>query len=368
MKTSEFDYELPPEMIAQTPIEPRDSSRLLVLERATGAISHTTFHEIESLLRPGDLLVANDSRVIPARLQARKPTGGQVEVFLLRRVDDRTWETLVRGRRVRPGTRVQIYAPAPASPAAGAPPVHPGPTHQFELGDDGQRIAPLEATILAETGAGGRVVEFDRPVEPLLERLGAVPLPPYIHEPLVDPERYQTVYARVQGSVAAPTAGLHFTVPLIDRLQSLGVRFGFVTLHVGIDTFRPVKTEQIENHAMHSEWGNLPAETAEAVNVTRLAGGRVIAVGTTAVRVLEAGVRLAERDLAPWAGWTNLFIIPGHRFRVVDAMITNFHLPRSTLLMLVAALAGRASIDRAYREAISSGYRFYSFGDAMLIL
>jgi len=366
MKTSDFDYELPPQMIAQTPIEPRDSSRLLVLERATGAIGHRRFREIESLLRPGDLLVANDSRVIPARLLGRKQTGGQVEVFLLRQMDNRTWETLVRGKRVRPGTRIQIQRPAPPIRAASESSDHRARMHQ--LGNDDQRVAPLEATVLAETCVGGRVVEFDRPVEPLLEKLGVMPLPPYIHEPLADPERYQTVYSRVQGSVAAPTAGLHFTVPLIDRLQAAAVRFGFVTLHVGLDTFRPVKTNQIEDHPMHSEWGTLPAETAEAINETRRAGGRVIAVGTTAVRVLESAARLAEGDLAPWAGWTNLFIIPGHRFRVIDAMITNFHLPRSTLLMLVAALAGKPAIDRAYQEAISHGYRFYSFGDAMLIL
>ena len=368
MKTAEFDYELPPQMIAQTPIEPRDSSRLLVLQRATGAISHRRFRDIEELLRSGDLLVANDSRVIPARLQARKPTGGRVEVFLLRQVDDRTWETLVRGKRLRPGSRIQILGPAVAVPAASAASDPPTATYQTDFGDGEQRIAPLEATVLEETSAGGRLVEFSRPLEPLLGSLGSVPLPPYIHEPLADPERYQTVYGRVQGSVAAPTAGLHFTVPLIDRLQAAGVRFGFVTLHVGLDTFRPVKSEQIEDHAMHSEWGRLPAETVEAINETRRAGGRVIGVGTTAVRVLETAGQAAEPELAPWAGWTDLFIIPGHRFRVIDGMITNFHLPRSTLLMLVSALAGKPAIERAYQEAIRNAYRFYSFGDAMLIL
>jgi S-adenosylmethionine:tRNA ribosyltransferase-isomerase len=346
MKTSEFDYELPPEKIAQTPIEPRDASRLLVLDRQSGHVRHHHFREIDGFLRAGDLLVANDSRVIPARLLGHKESGGQVEVFLLRRRQERMWETLVRGRRLRPGTRIEID--------------HPG--------TPGVRSSSLQATIVAETPAGGRVVEFERPVEPLLDALGIVPLPPYIHEPLADAERYQTVYARVRGSVAAPTAGLHFTAALIDRLQAQGVRFGFVTLHIGLDTFRPVKSEQIEDHAMHSEWAELPAETAEAVNQTRSGGGRVIAVGTTAVRCLEAAAGRQATPLEPSCGWTDLFITPGYRFRAVDAMLTNFHLPRSTLLMLVSAFAGKPAIDRAYGEAIAKGYRFYSFGDAMLIL
>ena len=346
MKTSEFDYDLPVEMIAQTPIEPRDTSRLLVLSRESGHISHHRFREISDFLHPGDLLVANDSRVIPARLMGRKESGGQAEVFLLRRRQERIWETLVRGRRLRPGTRIEIDNPKA----------------------QGERSHSLSATIIAETPAGGRVVEFEVPVEPLLDELGIVPLPPYVHEPLADGERYQTVYARVQGSVAAPTAGLHFTTLLIDQLLEQGVRFAFVTLHIGLHTFRPVKSEQIEDHPMHSEWAELPAETAEAVNQTRNSGGRVIAVGTTAVRSLETAARLQASPLVPFQGWTDLFITPGYRFRVVEAMVTNFHLPRSTLLMLVSAFAGKAAIDTAYREAIGEGYRFYSFGDSMLIL
>jgi S-adenosylmethionine:tRNA ribosyltransferase-isomerase len=346
MKTSEFDYELPSEMIAQTPVEPRDASRLLVLDRCSSRISHHRFREIGGFLRPGDLLVANDSRVIPARLLGRKETGGRAEVFLLRRRQERIWEVLVRGRRLGPGTRVEIHGPQ----ANGV-----GPPF-------------LWATIIAETAEGGRVVEFNQPVEPLLENLGIVPLPPYVHQPLADAERYQTVYARVQGSVAAPTAGLHFTTALIDQLQAQGVGFGFVTLHVGQATFRPVKSEHIEDHPMHSEWAELPLDTAQAIDQTRTAGGRVIAVGTTAVRTLEAAAALSEDTVRPFRGWTDVFVTPGYRFRVVDALLTNFHLPRSTLLMLVSAFAGKEAIDRAYQEAIDNGYRFYSFGDAMLIV
>jgi len=331
MKTAEFDYELPPEMIAQTPIEPRDASRLLVLDRASGKMAHCHFRDVGEYLRAGDLLVANDSRVIPARLLGRKETGGRVEVFLLKRLGERTWETLVRGKRLRPGTRIEIQNPKSKIQTTNTAQEHAQYT---------TRIPSLWATIVAETPDGGRVIEFERPVEPLLDELGILPLPPYIHEPLADPERYQTVYARVQGSVAAPTAGLHFTPALIDRLQAQGVRFAFVTLHVGLDTFRPVKTEHIEEHHMHSEWAELPPETAEAINQTRAAGGRVVAVGTTVVRVLETATRFSESNLEsetwnlkPFRAWTDLFITPGYRFRVVDALITNFHLPRSTLLI-----------------------------------
>ena len=361
MKTAQFDYELATEMIAQTPIEPRDASRLLVLERRSGEINHRHFRDIGDYLRAGDLLVANDSRVLPARLQGRKTTGGNVEIFLLKRLGERLWEALVRGRRLRPGTRIEIQ----------------NPKLKAQITHYALRIthSPLWATIVAETPDGGRVVEFDRPVEPLLDELGLVPLPPYIHEPLSDPERYQTVYARVQGSVAAPTAGLHFTPGLIDRLLAQGVRFAFVTLHVGLDTFRPVKTEHVEDHPMHSEWAELPAETAAAIHQTRMQGGRVVAVGTTVVRVLETAAGLPETNLEPetwnlqpFRAWTDLFITPGYHFRLVDALITNFHLPRSTLLMLVAAFVGKPLLDRAYQEAIAQGYRFYSFGDAMLIL
>jgi len=370
MKTAEFDYELPPEMIAQTPIEPRDGSRLLVLDRRGGEITHRHFRDISEYLRPGDLLVANDSRVIPARLLGRKETGGRVEVFLLKRLQERTWQTLVRGKRLRPGTRIEIQRPESKNHAFQEHTPHTTRDSKPET-----RNTSLTATIVAETDDGGRVVEFDRAVEPLLDELGIVPLPPYIHEPLADPERYQTVYARVQGSVAAPTAGLHFTAALIDHLQVQGIRFTFVTLHVGLDTFRPVKTELIEDHPMHSEWAELPPETAEAITQTKAAGRRVVAVGTTAVRVLETSARfsvddpkLETRNPEPSRGWTDLFITPGYRFCAVDAMITNFHLPRSTLLMLVAAFAGKELMDRAYHEAMTKGYRFYSFGDAMLIL
>jgi S-adenosylmethionine:tRNA ribosyltransferase-isomerase len=360
MKTAEFDYHLPPEMIAQTPVEPRDSSRLLVLDRRSREIAHRHFSDLGDYLRPGDLLVANDSRVLPARLFGRKETGGQVEVFLLRQLEGDAWQALLGGKRLRPGARITICAPDAAQGAAAT--AHAS-THPA-----------LTVTLRERQDSGAWLVQFDQPVESLLQDIGIVPLPPYIHEPLADSERYQTVYARVSGSVAAPTAGLHFTTSLIDRLLSSGVRFAFVTLHVGLDTFRPVKTEEIEDHRMHSEWALLPPETAAAVQETRSAGGRVIAVGTTAVRVLESAraqrpSSLADGNqlLAPFSGWTDLFIRPGYRFEIVEAMITNFHLPRSTLLMLVAAFAGKPLIDRAYKEAAGAGYRFYSFGDAMLI-
>lgn len=356
MRTSEFDYHLPPDRIAQTPAEPRDAARLMVLHRDTGEIEHRIFREIIQYLQPADLLVANDSRVIPARLSARKvPTGGHVELLLLMRCGERTWEALVKGRKVVPGTRLELL-PA-RSPAAEETRKRTGET--------------LTGEVLEITPSGGRLIRFDRPLTPELEILGETPLPPYIHEPLQDSERYQTVYARVAGSVAAPTAGLHFTRELIDQIQQRGVNFAFVTLHIGLDTFRPVQTEQIEEHKMHSEYAVLPPETAEAINRTREAGGRVIAVGTTVVRVLETAAQATSRDsptIHPFSGWTDLFIYPGYKFQVVDALITNFHLPRSTLLMLVSAFAGKALILKAYRTAIEQGYRFYSFGDAMLIL
>jgi S-adenosylmethionine:tRNA ribosyltransferase-isomerase len=341
VRTADFDYTLPSDLIAQTPIEPRDSSRLLVMPRATSAFEHRIFQDIVDYVRPGDILVCNESRVIPARLHGRKPTGGHVEVFLLTRRSERTWEALVRGKGLRPGAQVTIE------------------------GSDGRTAAV--ATMIEEMAEGVRLIEFDRPMAPLLAQVGAVPLPPYIHESLADPERYQTVYARVAGSVAAPTAGLHFTPELIARLAAMGVGFAFVTLHVGIGTFRPVQVDDVEEHVMHAEWGELPTEVAGRIQATRAAGGRCIAVGTTAVRVLESAARASE-EVAPFAGWTDLFITPGFRFRAVDALITNFHLPRSTLLMLVSAFAGRESVLNAYQEAMRLRYRFYSFGDAMLIL
>jgi len=371
MKTSNFDYELAPERIAQTPVEPRDASRLMVVHRDTGAIEHRIFHDIGHYLRPGDLLVLNQTRVIPARLFGHKAeTGGKVELLLLNRRDECTWETLVRGKGLRPGLRLEIHAAS------------------------AQQAMPLRAEIVAETEAGGRLVRFEAPIEPLLDQVGVVPLPPYIHEPLADAERYQTVYGRVEGSVAASTAGLHFTPELLVALRRKGVELAYVTLHIGLDTFRPVKEERIEDHHIHTEWYELTAADAERVNRARLERRRVIAVGTTVVRALEsAAVSCAPASCAPascapspaaagdeegqacvwrtvsaFSGPTDLFIYPGYRFRAVDVMITNFHLPRSTLLMLVSAFAGRDLIFRAYREAIVGEYRFFSFGDAMLLL
>ncbi len=355
MKTSEFDYDLPAELIAQTPVEPRDASRLLVVDRASGKLSHHRFGDLPQFLCAGDLLVYNESRVIPARLFARKPSGGQVEVLLLRPRSATTWEALVRGRNVRVGLWLALL-----NAAAGEP---NGAT----------------AEVVAEGDRGLRVLAFDRPVLSLAEEVGYTPLPPYIQRPLADPERYQTVYARTPGSAAAPTAGLHFTPELMLQLREMGVQFAFVDLRVGLDTFRPVAEERIEDHAMHSEYCILRPEVAQQVNQARLEGRRVIAVGTTAVRVLEtAALRAGGADECapgcPWQtvsafeGQTDLFIYPGFRFRAVDAMITNFHLPRSTLLMLVAAWMGKELLERTYAVAIAESYRFYSFGDAMLIL
>lgn len=348
MKTSDFDYELPPELIAQAPVTPRHASRLMVVERAAGTITHRYFYEILEYLRPGDLLVANDSRVIPARLYGRKvPTGGRVEVLLLAKRGERVWEALTRGKRILPGTVIAL--------------------------DEQTGVRAPACRVLEVTESGSRLLEFEEPVEPWLERIGNIPLPPYIHVPLEDRERYQTVYARVDGSVAAPTAGLHFTPELMEQVRALGAEFVFVTLHIGLDTFRPVQEEEVEQHRIHTEWCSLPAETAERINAARREGRRIIAVGTTSVRVLETGGKMAaergaEGAVVPFTGPTDLFIYPGFTFRVVDAMITNFHLPRSTLLMLVCAFAGRELILRAYQEAVQLRYRFYSFGDAMLIL
>jgi len=346
MRTEDFDYFLPPELIAQSPVEPRDASRLMVLHRDTGRWEHRLFRDLPEYLRPGDVLVANESRVIPARLYGRKiPTGGKVELLLVSKLDEWTWRALVRGHRIREGTKLGF-------PASGG----------FKLVGE----------VIKVEESGERVVRFREEVEPLLEDIGVVPLPPYIRRPLADAERYQTVYARVSGSVAAPTAGLHFTHGLIRRLQERGVRFAFVTLHIGPATFRPVRTERIEDHVMHSEYCELSEETAELLNEVREEGRRIVAIGTTTVRVLETAALRAGGEgparLEPFSGWTDLFIYPGFRFRVVDALITNFHLPRSTLLMLVSAFAGRELVLRAYQEAIRQRYRFYSFGDAMLIL
>ncbi len=341
MKTADFDYHLPLERVAQTPAAPRDSSRLLVLHRDTERIEHRCFRDILEYLRPGDLLVANKSRVIPARLHGRKrDTGGHVEILLVRRREPGLWETLVKpGRRVRQGTVLEFAA------------------------RDGRIAAEGEA--VERTDAGGWAFRFSD--EAALEEIGGVPLPPYIHTPLADPERYQTVYARTKGSVAAPTAGLHFTPALMEEVRRLGAGFAFVTLHIGLDTFRPVEEEDPAQHRIHSEFGEITPEVAELVNVRRAAGGRIVAVGTTAVRLLESAADEAGR-VHPFAGWTRLFITPGYRFRAVDVMITNFHLPRSTLLMLVSAFAGREFVLQAYREAVVQRYRFYSFGDSTLVV
>ncbi len=360
METSLFDYLLPPGVIAQQPAEPRDSSRLLVLDRASGRVVHRHFRDLGSFLRPGDLLVGNDSRVIPARLRGRKATGGEVELFLLRARggEGRVWECLVRGRGLGVGVRVAVGA--------------------------------LAATVVAVGSTGVRLVEFSEPVHPSAQELGEVPLPPYITAYTGDRERYQTVYSRAEGSVAAPTAGLHFTPALLGALREEGVAFDTVTLHVGLDTFKPIESERVEAHPIHSEWAELSVETARRVNETTLAQGRVVAVGTTTVRTLEWGATGAQgldpagSESCPWqrvaafGGEVNLFIYPGYRFRAVDALITNFHLPRSSLLLLVSAFiaqkhredldAGRRILLDTYAQAIEAGYRFFSFGDAMLIV
>lgn len=338
MQLSEFDYELPESFIAQTPIEPRDASRLLMLNRRTGALAHHHFNEIEQFLRAGDVLVFNDTRVLPARLSARKAkTGGAVEVLLLKRRAPLTWEALIGGKRVQVGAVLEIN---------GWP--------------------NLRAVVLEVLDGGERVLQFSQPVTPLLDKIGVTPLPPYIHTSLADPARYQTVYANSPGSAAAPTAGLHFTVELLGRLKAKGVQTAFVTLHVGVDTFQPVAEEKIEQHRMHGEWCEIGEEAAAAIATAKREGRRVIAVGTTSVRTLEAAAQ--RGPIAPFSDTVNLFIYPGYQFRVVDALLTNFHLPKSTLLMLVSALAGRENILHAYETAKREGYRFYSFGDAMLIL
>lgn len=354
VKLSDFDYYLPPEFIAQTPIEPRDHSRLMVLHRSGQTIEHSHFYNLGNYLQPGDLLVFNDSRVLPARLFAETENGAAVEILLLRRLEENVWQTTTRpGRRTRPGARL-VLKNATGHTAA-------------------------TAEVVREGEGGTRIIRFSS--EEPLERLGKAPLPPYIRTPLADPERYQTVYARVKGSAAAPTAGLHFTPRLLKSLQEHGIRFAFVTLHIGLDTFRPVRVEDLTRHHIHKEWGEVTPETAAAINRAHREGRRVVAVGTTSTRLLEACAipspamkedlnknKVETSVLHPFSGWVDLFILPGHRFRAVDAMLTNFHLPRSTLLMLVSAFAGRDFILRAYQEARTRGYRFYSFGDACLIL
>lgn len=339
MQLSDFDYNLPEELIAQTPVEPRNSSRLMVLDPVDKTVEHRHFYDLKEYLEPGDALIMNDTRVMPARLMGwRDGTGGRVEVFLLRRIDGDTWETLVK-----PGRKAQI----------------------------GQRVRfsdELACTVTAHTDFGGRIVSFryEGIFEEILDRLGETPLPPYIHKKLEDKERYQTVYSREQGSAAAPTAGLHFTAEQLRELQAYGVNTGFVTLHVGLGTFRPVSVENIEEHVMHREYYSIPQETADLIMRTRASGRRVIAVGTTSIRTLEAAAEGPGR-VSGKSGWTDIFIYPGYQFKLVDGLVTNFHLPKSTLIMLISAFAGREFVLKAYETAVKERYRFFSFGDAMLI-
>jgi S-adenosylmethionine:tRNA ribosyltransferase-isomerase len=368
MLLSEFDYILPPDRIAQTPIEPRDASRMLVLHRDNGEIEHQQFRDLPNYLNPGDVLVLNQTRVIPARLPARKiPTGGAAEILLLRQLDERRWLAIVGGKRLRTGSRLAV----------------------------GQAGGPqIQATIAEDHHASERVIEFAEPINPYLDSLGETPLPPYITKPLDDPNRYQTISARDEGSAAAPTAGLHFTGEMLLDLKRRGIEFAYCTLHIGLDTFMPVREENIAEHKMHTERAILAADDAQIINQARLRGNRIVAIGTTAVRTLEtaaarsaaygtgandpASVRQTLKNLAdnscPWRPviavdeYTDLFITPGFRFRATDIMLTNFHLPRSTLLMLVSAFAGRERILNAYEEALREGYRFYSLGDCCLLL
>ena len=338
MHTDDFDYQLPSDRIAQRPAQPRDSSRLLLLDRASGRLEHHTFHQLPDLLRPGDALVLNETRVRPVRLHGRKTDGGgKVELLLLEKQTDVRWQAMVGGSGLRPGRRIAL--------ANG-----------------------LQAEVVDQLEGPRRLIEFTHPVEPVLDELGEMPLPPYIHEPLQHPDDYQTVFAQQPGSAAAPTAGLHFTPELLERLAGAGVSLVRLTLHVGMDTFAPVKTENPAEHPIHTEWCELTPEAAMQLERLRQAGDRIVAVGTTSVRTLETAVRSKSSQLGPWSGPTDLFILPGFTFQVVDAMITNFHLPRSSLLMLVSAFAGRQRILDAYQSAIDHGYRFYSFGDAMLIV
>ena len=339
MKTSDFHFDLPQELIAQTPLERRDASRLMTLNKETGETGHYHFYDLPKFLRPGDCLVLNDSRVLPARLIGHRPTGGACEVLLLTDKGEGVWECLVRpGRKLRSGARVN-----------------------FGNGE-------LTAQVERELEDGKRLVRFHYQgiFLEVLERLGRMPLPPYIKAELQDNERYQTVYSRVTGSAAAPTAGLHFTPELLRQIQEMGVRVCYVTLHVGLGTFRPVKAEDIQDHEMHAEFCQISQETADIINQTRSAGGRVVCVGTTSCRTVES-FAAEDGTMTARSGWTSIFIYPGYRFKVLDALITNFHLPESTLIMLVSALAGREHVLAAYREAVEKRYRFFSFGDAMLI-
>ena len=339
MKRTDFSFELPEELIAQTPLQRRDGSRLLHLDKHTGAVEHGHFYDLPRYLKPGDCLVLNDSRVLPARLIGSRASGGSVELVLLRDLGNGKWECLSRpGRKTKPGTELFF--------------------------GDGE----LKATVLEVADGGNRIVQFhyEGIFLEVLERLGKMPLPPYIREELQDAERYQTVYSRELGSAAAPTAGLHFTKELLAQIEAMGVNIAYVTLHVGLGTFRPVKEEEIEDHPMHAEFCIVPERTARLVTETKKAGGRIVSVGTTSCRTLESFAR-EDGTLEPCSGWTDIFIYPGYRFKCVDALVTNFHLPESTLIMLVSALAGREHVLNAYRIAVEERYRFFSFGDAMFI-
>lgn len=337
MLVTDFDYDLPQELIAQHPMEPRDHSRLLVVDKKTGEIEHKHFYDLVNYLKPGDVLLFNDTRVIPARLHGTKDTGAHVEVFLLTRRDATDWEVLVR-----PGKKLQVGA-------------------KINFSDE------LSCEVIEHTDFGGRVVRFkyDGIFEEILDRLGETPLPPYITAPLEDKERYQTVYNRERGSAAAPTAGLHFTKELLQKIKEIGCEEVFVTLHVGLGTFRPVSEAKIEDHKMHKEFYTVSQEAADAVNKAKAEGRRIIAVGTTAVRTLEAAG--ADGQLHAGSSWTNIFIYPGYKFRLVDDLVTNFHLPQSTLLMLVSTLSTREIMLQTYKKAVEEKYRFFSFGDAMFI-
>lgn len=344
MKTSDFDYNLPLERIAQTPIEPRDQSRLMVLDRNTGSVAHHKFFEVIDFLQSGDVLVMNNSRVIPARVFGKKSdTGARVEMLLLHRRRPNVWQVLLKpGKRVKVGTQVELCDATGAYDGVSA--------HIMESNEDGTRIVSFsdESAVL---------------------KLGEIPLPPYIHALLTDKERYQTVYARENGSSAAPTAGLHFTPDLLSKVKAKGVECHFVTLHIGLDTFQPVREDDPTQHVIHREFAHLDAETADALSKAKVEDRRIICVGTTSVRIVEQAAKLSPSGvIKPFEGWVDLFILPGYRFRMVDAMITNFHLPKSTLMMLVSAFAGEELIKHAYQTAIAEKYRFYSFGDAMLIL
>ncbi|MDD4320237.1 MAG: tRNA preQ1(34) S-adenosylmethionine ribosyltransferase-isomerase QueA [Acidaminococcaceae bacterium] len=337
MQVKDFDYELPKELIAQHPLEPRDHSRLLVVDKGNGKMEHRHFYDLVEYLKQGDLLVFNDTRVIPARLHGYKDTGARVEVFLLTRLNTNDWEVLVKpGRKLRPGAKIKFSE-------------------------------DLSCEIQEVTDFGGRVAHFifNGIFEEILDRLGETPLPPYITEPLEDKERYQTVYSKERGSAAAPTAGLHFTSELMRKIKDMGIEEVFVTLHVGLGTFRPVSEPTIEDHVMHSEFYTVSKQAADAINAAKLAGRRIVAIGTTSVRTLEAAG--ASGTMQPGGNWTKIFIYPGYKFRFVDALVTNFHLPQSTLLMLVSALSSRNIMLAAYAVAVQERYRFFSFGDAMFI-